>query len=69
MYLNWNYFCRIILSLDLTLTRVVFEYGLTGTALLGARDLTLTRVVFEFWFYLDSGDMPIYLTLTRVVFE
>ena len=36
--------------LDLTLTRVVFEYDNINDALNDNANLTLTRVVFELWF-------------------
>ena len=54
---------------DLTLTSVVFEYGVLPSAGPLGIYLTLTSVVFECFCFINNNLFFWYLTLTSVVFE
>ena len=56
-------------DINLTLTRVVFEYTATGASERFDLNLTLTRVVFESFLKEKDSLIWLHLTLTRVVFE
>ena len=56
-------------SINLTLTRVVFELVALALPCIGGFNLTLTRVVFEFACVYMLYGICFNLTLTRVVFE
>ena len=59
----------ILENVDLTLTRVVFEFFSLTNFSASKMHLTLTRVVFELLCVTIIAVLICYLTLTRVVFE
>ena len=69
MYLNSGYYNISNPLINLTLTRVVFEYVLIYYWFRFYIYLTLTRVVFEFATIALAKNLVTNLTLTRVVFE